>query len=90
MENLQLTKLVRSVIRSQPKGTSSAAKYNFIATNKYKNCRTIKIYCDDRNHLLENRVNEALEAAGSTNHSIKKLPGNSWQRTGSFIVRLPL
>jgi hypothetical protein len=84
---LTLTKLVRKTIREN----TSRILYNFIATNRYEKCRTVKIYAanDAKMNMLEKKIDAALRAVGSTNHSFKRRPAPARWSAPAFIVRIP-
>jgi hypothetical protein len=86
MENLKLTKLVRNTIRNAPKRSHA-----FFYTNNYEKCRTVKTYALDSDGSLRAAVDQALHAAGSSNHTIKVVENKTWggRVSHSFIVRLP-
>lgn len=80
------TQIVRNILREQ-----GADSFGFIATNKYKNCRTVKSYVPNdklKNTLkrVENRIKEERVPA-----SVKAIPSFlPGSRYSSLIVRLPL
>ena len=67
---------------------------NFVFTNKYDNCRTVKCYAGQHTSddaMLETIVKE-LAAAGVevTTKRVIHITGQSWGARNSVIVRLPL
>ena len=85
MDNLVFTKVARKVIRSH-----SNMSYAHVYTNKYKNCRTVKVNHEDRTGILRKKIDAALIEAGSTDHSMKIVTNKTWYgNSSSLIVRLP-
>lgn len=86
MKNLELVTLVRSIIKNKKQ-----TKHSPIYTNKYANCRTVKINFSDKKGKLAAKIMEALDATNSIDHSVKVLTRDTrWGFVDhSFIVRLP-
>lgn len=85
---LTLTKIARKASRS--------LGHTFSYTNKFDNCRTLKMYVEKDapiNQQMMTEIDAALRAAGSTDHSMKLLTGLSFGGYGytstSLIVRIP-
>ena len=84
------TQIARNVLRAV-----GALRFNYLYTNKYKHCRTVKSYVSDKDGpALVEKVMQGLDDAGVQAYNVKFIPGTmrygGRSAIGSMIVRLPL
>lgn len=74
-----ITKAIRAVMRNHGKTR--------MYTNKYKNCRTVKVYGSISDAVVNDIMNIAKRA--NKDITIKTIPALKWNVNNSTIVRIP-